>query len=103
MSEAELNITNLVRSGHKYELNASNETSEDAEARRVNEAAEAKFARQIRGAVVVFALLMVGVLFVGCLVMFATGNPDDKKWTAGIVGSIASGLVGYLVGQGKKP
>jgi hypothetical protein len=34
--------------------------------------------------------------------MLANGSADDKKWAAGIVSAIASGLVGFLVGQSKK-
>ncbi|MEI6334133.1 MAG: hypothetical protein WCS87_06200 [Methylococcaceae bacterium] len=37
-----------------------------------------------------------------CVYTFATGEAEDKKWASGIVGAIASGLVGFLVGQGKK-
>ena len=48
------------------------------------------------------ALLFVFSVFFCCLYVFANGGPDDKKWAAGIVSAIASGLVGYLVGQGKK-
>ena len=45
---------------------------------------------------------MIGVIFIGCVYVFATGVPEDKKWVAGIVSAIASGLVGFLVGQTKK-
>ncbi len=49
-----------------------------------------------------FALLIISIIFVACVYTFATGIADDKKWAAGIVSAIASGLVGFLVGQGKK-
>lgn len=49
----------------------------------------------------VFALALVAVTFGGCLYLFATGSPDDKKWAAGLLSAIVSGLVGYLVGARK--
>jgi hypothetical protein len=49
-----------------------------------------------------FSLVIVGSIFVGCVYTFATGAADDKKWAAAIVSAIASGLVGFLVGHGKK-
>ena len=49
-----------------------------------------------------FALTVTGTVFAGCVYVFAIGTVDDKKWAAGIVSAIASGLVGFLVGQGKK-
>jgi hypothetical protein len=50
----------------------------------------------------IFAMALTAVVFAGCVYVFATGAPDDKKWAAGIVSAIASGLVGFPVGLGKK-
>ena len=49
-----------------------------------------------------FALMIIGAVFAGCVYIFATGAADDKKWAAGIVSAISSGVVGFLVGQGKR-
>lgn len=54
-------------------------------------------------AVVVFcALIRPGRVFGGRVYVFASGSADDKNWAAGIVSAIALGLVGFLVGQGKR-
>jgi hypothetical protein len=98
-----INLGQLVDpSNHKYELSVSNEAPEDAAARRSNEAADAVLKRKMTYGLFCFALLIVSVVFSGCVYTFATGAADDKKWAAGIVSAIASGLVGFLVGQGKK-
>lgn len=53
--------------------------------------------------VVLFVVLIeTACAFGGCVYVFASGSADDKKWAAGIVSAIASGLVGFLVGQGKR-
>ena len=49
-----------------------------------------------------FALVVTGGIFAGCVYVLASGSPEDKKWAAGIVSAIASGLIGFPVGQGKK-
>jgi hypothetical protein len=50
----------------------------------------------------VFALVITGIVFGACIVVAFAGSADDKKWACSIVTAITSGLVGYLVGQGKK-
>lgn len=97
-----LNLGQLIGKDHKYDVSISNESAEDASARRLLEAAEAAQKRRIALTLFWFALLFVTVLFSGCIYVFATGAPEDKKWVAGIVSAIASGLVGFLVGQAKK-
>ena len=49
-----------------------------------------------------FALIVTAIVFGDCVYVIARGSADDKKWAAGIVSAIASGLVGFLVGQGKR-
>lgn len=98
----QINLGQLADSGHKYEVTVVNESPEEAQARRARDAADADLKRKMTYGVFIFALIAVGVVFCGCVFVFATGTPDDKKWTAGIVSAIASGLVGFLVGQGKK-
>ena len=100
--EPQINLGQIVGKNHKYELSVSNETQEDAAARRTKETVNADLKRKMTFVLFCFALLIVGVVFVGCVYTFATGVPDDKKWAAGIVSAIASGLVGFLVGQGKQ-
>jgi hypothetical protein len=100
--EPQINLGQIVGRNHKYELSVSNETSEDAAARRLKETADAELKRKMTYTLFCFALLVVGIVFSGCVYTFATGAAEDKKWAAGIVSAIASGLVGFLVGQGKK-
>lgn len=102
MTTPDINLGQLAGSDHKYELSLSNENPEDAQARRTQEAADAALNRIIKLSLFVFALFLTAVVFAGCVYVFATGSPEDKKWAAGIVSAISSGLVGFLVGQGKK-
>lgn len=97
-----INLSQIVGSDHKYELSISNEAPEDASVRRSNEIADAELKRKMTYSLFWFALLVVCVVFSGCVYTFAVGAVEDKKWAAGIVSAIASGLVGFLVGQGKK-
>ncbi|NOS90273.1 MAG: hypothetical protein HOP34_17370 [Methylococcaceae bacterium] len=101
-TEPQINLGQIVGKDHKYELSVSNETSEDAAVRRSKEIADAELSRKMSYTLFCFALLIVSIVFVGCVYTFATGAADDKKWAAGIVSAIASGLVGFLVGQGKR-
>jgi hypothetical protein len=98
----EINLGQIVGKDHKYELSVSNETPEDAAARRIKETADAELKRKMTYTLFFFSLLIISVVFVGCVYTFAVGAADDKKWASGIVSAIASGLVGFLVGQGKK-
>lgn len=104
MVNPEINLNQLVDGGsnQKYALSINNETAEDAAARRFSEAADAELKRKMTYYLFFFALLIVGIVFAGCVYTFSTGAVDDKKWAAGIVSAIASGLIGFLVGQGKK-
>jgi hypothetical protein len=99
--ESRIDIGQLAASGHRYEVNVSSESAEDAAARRGKEAADARLGRVIRLLLVVFAVLLTSAIFAGCVIVFASGSPDDRKWAAGIVSAIASGLIGFLVGQGR--
>ena len=99
--EPQINLGQIIGKDHKYELSVSNETQEDAATRRSKETADAELKRKMTYVLFCFALLIVGIVFAGCIYTFASGAPDDKKWAAGIVSAIASGLVGFLVGQGK--
>ena len=102
MPGSEIDINQLVGKNHQYELTVNNESPEDAAARRVQEAAEAAQKRKITFCIFIFAIVLIGVVFAGCVYVFATGLPEDKKWAASVVSAIASGLVGFLVGQAKK-
>ena len=100
--EPQINLGQFVGKDHKYELSVSNESPEDAISRRSEEAADARLKRKMSFALFCFSLFIISIVFTGCVYMFAAGSADDKKWAAGIVSAIASGLVGFLVGQGKK-
>jgi hypothetical protein len=102
MTEQQINLGQMVGSDGRYELSVSNESPEDGAARRSNEAAEASLKRRMSLGLFVFALLLMTVIFAGAVWVFAIGNADDKKWAAGIVSAIASGLVGFLVGQARR-
>jgi hypothetical protein len=102
VSEPVINLGRLADANHRYDLTVSNESPEDAQARRLNEAAEATLARRMRLMLFCFALAFVSVVFAGCVHLFATGTAEDKKWAGGIVASITSGLIGYLVGGARK-
>lgn len=98
MKQSQINLGELGKE-HSYELSLSNESSEDAAARRLNEAEDAKLKRRMTFSLFVFAMVLVFIVFVGSLYLMATGDPSDKKWATGIVGVIISGLLGFLVGQ----
>lgn len=102
MPEQEINLGQLVGKDHKYELSVSSESPQDASARRTKEAADADLKRRMTFILFLFVLVVGAVVFVGCVYVFAHGSPDDKKWAAGIVSAIAFGLIGFLVGLGRK-
>ena len=102
MTEQQINLGNLVGNDGRYELSVSNESPEDATARRSLEAADAALKRRMSLGLFIFALLLMTVIFAGAVWVFAIGNADDNKWAAGIVSAIASGLVGFLVGQARR-
>ena len=102
MAQEPIDLGQVVSQGHKYELTIGNEPAEDAVARRAADAADAALKRKMTFILFCFALAVTAIVFGGCAYVFATGSSDDKKWAAGIVSAIASGLVGFLVGQGKR-
>jgi hypothetical protein len=102
MAKAPIDLNSLVDSGGAYDLKAYNEPPEDAQARRVREAAEHTQTLRLRATLFGFALVFVSVVFVGCAYLFATGAPEDKKWATGVISMIVSGLIGYLVGAGSQ-
>jgi lipopolysaccharide/colanic/teichoic acid biosynthesis glycosyltransferase len=98
-----INLDQLIsRNSDQLELKIRNETDEDADARRVRDAADAKLKRMQSLILFLFALLVTGTVFIACIIVAITGSPEDKKWACSIVTGISSGLVGYLVGQAKK-
>jgi len=97
-----IDLSQVAETGHKYDLTISTESPEDAIARRINDSADAEAKRRMTFMLFLFALAMIAIVFGGCVYMLATGSPDDKKWAAGIVSAVVSGLVGFLVGQGEK-
>ena len=102
MTEQQINLGQMVGSDGRYELSVSNESPEDATARRSRESADATLKRRMSLGLFVFALILASIVFGGCVVVFAAGSADDKKWAAGIVSAITSGLVGFMVGQARR-
>lgn len=102
MPEQQINLGQIVGNDHKYELSLSNESPEDATVRRAKEIADADLKRKMTFVLFLFSIAVTAVVFAGCVYVFACGSADDKKWAAGIVSAIASGLTGFLVGQGTK-
>ena len=102
MTEQQINLGQIVGKDHKYELSVSNESPEDAASRRTKEASDEALKRRMTFVLFLFALAVTGVVFAGCIYVFALGSPEDKKWAAGIVSAITSGLIGFLVGQDRK-
>jgi len=98
----QINLGQIIGSDHRYALTINNEAPEDASVRRSNEMAEAVLKRKMSYILFCFALFAVGTIFMGCMYVFATGTADDKKWATGIISAIVSGLIGFLVGQGKR-
>ena len=96
-----IDLVQLTKAGHRYDATITSETREDAQARRIEEAAVAAQKRHFAYVLFYFGLLAMGAVFVGCVYVFTTGAPEDKKWAAGLLSAIVSGLVGYLVGKGK--
>jgi hypothetical protein len=81
----------------KYDVRI--ESNEEAAARRLQVAEKAKHKRLVNLIILIFALLMVLIIFVGCIYEFATGSVDDKKWAGAIVASICSAFLGFVGGQ----
>lgn len=102
MAEPQINLGQMVGSDGRYELSVSNETAEDGAARRSREAADANLKRIMALSLFFFALTLTTAVFAGAVYIFSSGTADDKKWAAGIISAIASGLVGFLVGQGRR-
>ena len=102
MTEQQINLGQMVGSDGRYELSVSNESPEDAAARRSTEAADANLKRRMSLGLFIFALILASIVFSGCVYVFARGTADDKKWAAGIISAITSGLVGFMVGQARR-
>jgi hypothetical protein len=100
--DRQINLGQILNTDHKYELSVSSERPEDAALRRTNESADAALKRKMLFVLFCFSLLVVGVVFAGCIYLFAIGSAEDKKWSGGVISAIVSGLIGFLVGQGKK-
>ena len=66
-TESQINIGKIVGKDHKYELSVSNETAEDAAVRRAREIADAELSRKMTYALFCFALLIVSIIFLGCV------------------------------------
>lgn len=97
-----VNIGEMAKSGQYQVSIQSTESELDAGARRATEAADAMQKRRMSFILFCFALIFITIVFAGTVYLFASGSPDDKKWAGGIVTSITTGLIGYLVGKAAK-
>ena len=77
MSEQQINLGQIVGKDHKYQLSLSNESPEDAAARRTREATDAELKRKMTFVLFLFALVATGAS--GCVYVFASGSPEDKS------------------------
>jgi hypothetical protein len=100
--QQQINLGQMVGGDGRYELSVTNESPEDAAARRLRESADATLKRRMSLGLFIFAMILASVVFSGCVYVFAAGSADDKKWAAGIVSAITSGLVGFMVGQARR-
>lgn len=99
MSE-QINLGQIVGKDHKYELSVSNESPEDATARRTKETADSDLKRKMTFVLFLFSLMVTAVVFSGCVYVFANGAADDRKWAAGIVSAQYNSLwSGWLPGR----
>ena len=96
-----IDLVQLTKAGHRYDATITSETPQDAQARRSEEAAVAAQKRHFAYVLFYVGLLTIGAIFIGCIYLFAGGTAEDKKWAAGLLSAIVSGLVGYLVGKGR--
>jgi hypothetical protein len=80
-----------------YNFKGGFESPEDAEAKRREDAENARHKRRERFIVVCFTLIMVSLIFLGCFYEYATGSADDKKWSGALIAGICGSFVGYVV------
>jgi pilus assembly protein TadC len=97
-----INLGQVLGRSDRYQLSVSNETAEDAAARRLRDASDARTRQVMALGLFFFAMAIAATVFVGAVYVFVTGSADDKKWAAGLVSAITSGLVGFLVGQARR-
>jgi hypothetical protein len=95
----EIDIGSLAKADPKYNSRLTVESPEEAAARRELEAQKAAHKRSVHLISVYFALGMVSLIFLGCIVYLFVGSPDDKKWATGLIGAICTGLLAFVVGQ----
>lgn len=95
----QFNLDDLPK-GNKFALHLESDTPEDAVARRQEKAEEAGHKRKVNTIILNFALLMVFLIFVGCIYEFATGSADDKKWAGAVVSGICAAFLGFVGDNG---
>jgi hypothetical protein len=96
--EEPLNLGEIVKDP-KYSSTLIVESPEEAAARRDEAAQKAKHKRTVHFVILTFALVMVFLIFLGCIFEFQTGSVDDKKWAGAIVASICTAFLGFVAGQ----
>lgn len=74
----QINLGQIVGKNHKYELSVSNETPEDASARRTREMADAELKRK-NYSLFCFAIFMVAIIFGSCVYLFMLDRQKIKN------------------------
>ena len=97
MAENPIDLGDLIKDP-KY-INATIESAEDAAARRQEKSELARHKRSVHLIILIFALVLVFLIFLGCIYEYQVGSADDKKWAGAVIVSFGTGLLGYIVGQ----
>jgi hypothetical protein len=96
VAEDPWNLRDLIKDP-KY--TAHFESTEEASARRLEAAEKAKYKRKVHLIILIFALIMMSLIFAGCIYEYATGSADDKKWAGALLASICTAFLGFVAGQ----
>src|ERR1700730_7140112 len=106
MAENPINLGELLtnpRYGDLVEATVHVEPTEEAATRRREAAKKAKHKRSVNLIILIVALIIVFVIFLGCIYEFATGSEIDKKWAGSVLSGICGAFLGYVVGQRLDP
>jgi hypothetical protein len=101
-TKAPLDISELARAGHSYDLRVINEAPEDASARREAEAEERKARLRRQDVLFYSGLACLIVVFGVCAFGVVAWAGDDRKWATTLMASIVSGILAFVAGQATK-
>ena len=89
MADTPVDLRDLIKDP-KY-VNATVESAEDAAARRQEKSEMARHKRYVHFIILIFALVIVFLIFLGCVYEYQIGSADDKKWVGAIIVSFGTG------------